>query len=354
MTTNEVKKLLKQPEYDALRTHPNLGPNIMLLTFGGSHAYGTDVEGSDIDVRGIALPTRKDLYGFGGFEQYRNDELDITIYEFRKVIALLCACNPNTIEMLGCRPEQYLILSPAGEMLLKNKALFLSKQAVHAFGGYANAQLRRLQVKIARDRVSPDEKSRFILNSINTSLHHIATQAGLPEHFLDPNLSDSVRNEDGTMRLLLRPGAAFSQVFKEHPEGIAIGQFQAYLSGVKSVEKSYESLGRRNKRAVEKSNAQINKHAMHLVRLYLMAFDILEKEEINTYRENDRAFLLDIRNGKYMLEDGTYSPEFFEIIDEYERRLKDDAKNTSLPDKVDMKRVEELSMATLEQYVLRR
>ena len=154
------------------------------------------------------------------------------------------------------------------------------------------------------------------------------------------------------MKLLLRPGNTFAGVFAEHPEGITLGQFQSYLSGVKSIEKSYESLGKRNKRAIEKSNAQINKHAMHLVRLYLMAFDILEKGAINTYREEDRDFLLQIRDGRYMLEDGTYSPEFFRIIDEYEKRLKYDAENTSLPETVDRRKVEDLSMTILEQFVL--
>lgn len=39
---------------------------------------------------------------------------------------------------------------------------------------------------------------------------------------------------------------------------------------------------------------------------YLMCLDIFEKEEIVTYRENDRELLLEIRRGKYMNEDGTY------------------------------------------------
>ena len=41
---------------------------------------------------------------------------------------------------------------------------------------------------------------------------------------------------------------------------------------------------------------KLGKHMMHLVRLYLMCLDILEKEEINTYRENDIPFLMNIRN----------------------------------------------------------
>lgn len=48
--------------------------------------------------------------------------------------------NPNVIEMLGNLPEHYLYVSNAGRMLLDNKKLFLSKQVVHSFGGYATAQ----------------------------------------------------------------------------------------------------------------------------------------------------------------------------------------------------------------------
>lgn len=56
----DFKKLLKQPEYDFLRTNEHLGDNICLLTLGGSHAYGTNVEGSDVDIRGVAMGEKND------------------------------------------------------------------------------------------------------------------------------------------------------------------------------------------------------------------------------------------------------------------------------------------------------
>ena len=43
-----------------------------------------------------------------------------------------------------------------------------------------------------------------------------------------------------------------------------------------------------------------------------------------------------------MREDGTYEPEFFKIIDEYEDRLQYDKEHSNLPDKPDMKKIEEL------------
>ena len=65
---------------------------------------------------------------------------DTVIYSFNKLIGLLMQANPNVIEMLGNLPEHYLYVSDAGRMLLDNKKLFLSKQVVHSFDGYATAQ----------------------------------------------------------------------------------------------------------------------------------------------------------------------------------------------------------------------
>ena len=81
---------------------------------------------------------------------------------------------------------------------------------------------------------------------------------------------------------------------------------------------------------------------MHLVRLYLMAFDILEKGEINTYREKDHDFLMEIRNGKYLDSDQKPTKEFYEIVNEYEHKLDDLKDTTDLPEVPDMDKVMDL------------
>ena len=85
-----------------------------------------------------------------------------------------------------------------------------------------------------------------------------------------------------------------------------------------NIVKDYTKLNGRNHK---KDNEHLNKHAMHLIRLYLMCIDILEKQEINTYREKEHDLLMNIRNGKYQNEYGTFQNEFFEMVDEYQHNM---------------------------------
>lgn len=70
---------------------------------------------------------------------------------------------------------------------------------------------------------------------------------------------------------------------------------------------TYDKLNHRNHK---KDDNHLNKHAMHLIRLYLMCLDILENGDIVTYREKDLDLLMSIRKGDYQNEDGTYENTF--------------------------------------------
>ena len=82
-----------------------------------------------------------------------------------------------------------------------------------------------------------------------------------------------------------------------------------------------------------------------------MCIDLLEKEDICTYRENDKDFLLSIRNGAFQNEDGTYKPEFFELVSDYEKKLEYAKNNTSLPKKPNMNRIEDFVMDVNEKSI---
>ena len=336
MTHDAFERLITSKEYDFIRNNSHLGKNIMFITLGGSYAYGTNTEGSDVDVRGVTLNSKSDMLGFGNFEQIVDKNTDTTIYGFNKFIHLICACNPNTIELLGNKPEHYLFVSDSGKKLLDNKTMFLSKRVLYSFGGYAQAQLRRLQVSIARNRVTPEQKGEFILTTCNTAMRTLEDNHNIPHGLFKLVLSDNLDN-NGEPIIVALPDVGYDD-FKNAQ--VPIGDLRAYLGELSGIVKSYGSLGKRNQHAINKSDKKLNKHAMHLVRLYLMAFDILENGEINTFQESDHDFLMSIRNGEYMNEDGTYQQRFFDMVSKYDERLQKDFLDTKLPDHPDMDLVE--------------
>lgn len=347
MTPESFEQVVAMPAYDFLRENPHLKKRIGFLTLGGSHSYGTSAKAPDVDIRGVALERREDIIGFSRFEQFIDTQTDTVIYAFRKYIGLACDCNPNAIEMLGNRPEQYHWVSPAGQLLLDNKQLFLSKRALNSFGRYANGQLWRLQNGCTKEEISAKQKAMQALASCQYAMFQLEEKYGMPHGFVTLSLAKQPAL-NGSYITLIHPGDGWKAFEKA---GVPLESAKLYLGELANVIKSYDSLGRRNQRAKNKSNEKLNKHVMHLLRLYLMAFDILEKGEINTYREKDREFLLEVRAGKYMREDGTFAPELFELVSQFDKRLERDAKESTLPDKPDMKRVEELAMIVAEMAI---
>ena len=130
MKLDEIKKAVSGEKYNFLHENRHLGDNIILLGLGGSHAYGTETDTSDLDIRGCALNSREEILCGESFEQVIDNATDTTIYSFKKLIRLLTDCNPNTIEILGLKPEHYLYLSDTGKQLIDNRRMFLSKKAV--------------------------------------------------------------------------------------------------------------------------------------------------------------------------------------------------------------------------------
>lgn len=324
----DFKEIMNSSEYDFLRTHERLGKRIILLGLGGSHAYGTSIDGGDIDFRGVTLNLPSDLLGLTEFEQYEDDHTDTVIYSFNKIIKLLLECNPNTCEILGLDEDQYLIKTALGQELIDHKDLFLSKRAAKSFGGYASAQLRRLQNAIARDSMPQTEREQHILNSVRNALEDFnrryeETSQGSLRLYIDKAVTEGLESE------------IFVDANYQH---MPLREYEKMFATMNMVVRDYDKIGKRNKK---KDDNHLNKHAMHLIRLFMMAIDILDKGEIRTHRTDDLELLLQIRQGDFQKEDHTFKDEFYEILGHYERELERATKESKLPDNPDMEKVAE-------------
>ena len=334
--TKPIHELIKSEEYNFLHENEHLKGMLLFLAYGGSIAYGTNTPESDIDIRGCALNSKSDLIGMSNYEEVVINEPDTSIYSFNKLINLLINVNPNTCELLGTKPEHIMICHPIGQEMIDNQKMFLSQRARKSFSGYALQQLRRLQNAVGRDRGTDEMKQSHAIGSIRNAW---STIGGIAErHFFDEEQFEFSFDKDNKLIV---------SVNKNRAEFDSIRLCSA-LSEINHIVKSYDKLNHRNNK---KSDYGLNKHAMHLLRLYLMALDIFELEKIITYREKDLELLMSVRNGKYMNEDGTYKQEFFDMVDEYEKKLDYAVKNTSLPVYPNIKRIEEFVISANERVV---
>jgi predicted nucleotidyltransferase len=324
---NYKELILNNPKYSFLKENEHLGNNIMLLTLGGSHSYGLEQEDSDLDVRGITLERQNELLGLDIFEKFENKDTDTTIYAFRKMIKLLLSCNPNCIEILATNPEHILIMTEEGKLLRNNIELFLSQMASRSFSGYARRQLRRLKNALARDSYTQPEKEEHIFQSINIEY--------LKEHYADftdeeINLYiDKSDKEDFETELFLDIN------LKHYP----LREFRNIQSIMNNVIIDYGNLHHRNRK---KDDVHLNKHISHLFRLYIMGAEILEGKGVYTYRNNDKDFLLDLKNGKYVIDDKYNFIE--ELLKPYIERFEYAKQNSPLPVKPDYNKINELTI----------
>ncbi|MCM1186680.1 MAG: nucleotidyltransferase domain-containing protein [Lachnoclostridium sp.] len=338
MNIEQIKEKLNSSEYDFLRENKNLGNHIILLTLGGSHAYGMDKESSDLDVRGIALNSKEEVLLATDFEQAVNVDTDTTVYSFNKMLELLSKCNPNTIEELGCIPEHYLYLSDIGKELLERRKMFLSKICVHTFGGYAGSQLRRLENKSAR-LVGQAQNEAYILKSINNAKYDFKNRY-YPHDESDVKLYIDKAVQEGY------DSEIFMDVNLQH---YPLRDWAGMWNEMKAIVSSYNKIGKRNEKAM--SHDKLGKHMAHLIRLYMMCIDILEKEEIVTYRTEEHDLLMSIRNGEYLDANRQPTNAFYDLLNEYEKRFEYAKNNTSLPDVPDYKKINEFKMYVNERIV---
>ena len=121
---------------------------LVLKSIAGSHLYGLNTATSDLDIRGIFINTKEELYSLTGHQDEAGDEKsDIKYYCLEKFFKLVSDCNPNILELLWLPVDAILYTSPIYEKIIANRELFISKKAYYTFSGYAFSQIQRAKGK---------------------------------------------------------------------------------------------------------------------------------------------------------------------------------------------------------------
>jgi len=130
-----------------------LPSNTILLGYMGSISHGTQIPKNnpdsidDIDIMGVSVAPENVYMGLKKFEQkeVKYKEWDSVVYEIKKFFSLLLKQNPNVLGLLWLQHQNYIHKAPAGQCIIDNRNLFISKEAYHSFSGYAHGQLHRME-----------------------------------------------------------------------------------------------------------------------------------------------------------------------------------------------------------------
>lgn len=303
--------------------------NLIFKCLSGSRAYGTDIETSDFDYKGVYIQPDNDILGFNYKEQVDVGK-DEVYYEIRRFIQLLQTANPTVLEMLYTTP---LNIHPVWNILLENRHQFLTKTCLQSFGGYAVGQLKKAR---GLDKKMNWEKEKTIRKTpLDFCFVHVDGKSIPVSEWLNKNkMLECYVGLSGLDRMtncysiyydwsahygkdLNKPiapigyrGIAFedsndirlSSIPKDQQcQGILYYNKDAYSKHCNDYNSYQEWLKNRNtQRYVDVTNHDQKidgKNMLHCVRMIRMAEEIVTQNTINVLRP-DREYLLSIRRGE--------------------------------------------------------
>ncbi len=116
--------------------------DVIFKAIVGSHSYGTNVEGSDIDIKGVFVQSPEDVL-INGYREQETVNKDEVYFELKRFIDLCCKGNPTVLELLYSPKDCIQYQHPVWKMLVEHRDKFLSKACKYSFGGYAYSQISK-------------------------------------------------------------------------------------------------------------------------------------------------------------------------------------------------------------------
>ena len=129
------------------------GFDVIYVGIHGSHLYGLDREGSDIDLKAVYLPSKRNLIRGEAIKTYnhKNDELDIEI-EIKSLPSFLksaSSCDTNCIDLLHAPKSMCLYSDRLWDELKKERKSMYAKN-MRGIVGYIKTHSKKYTNKIDR------------------------------------------------------------------------------------------------------------------------------------------------------------------------------------------------------------
>lgn len=307
--------------------------NLIVKMKFGSHLYGTATANSDVDYKGVFLPSKSEML-LGRIPKCRNystgnsntkntpDDVDMEIYSLHYFIDLACQGQTVALDMLHAPDSLLEVCSEVWRAIIKERHRFYTRN-ISSFINYARRQASKYGIKGSRLNavaevlnILKSELPSQKLRTVWTKLPHI-------EHCypadIDPNG--------------MRQYQVCGKLFQESAE---IG----YVIPI--LQKFYDDYGVRAKQAADNRNIDW-KAVSHALRAAFQVREIFTKQTI-TYPLKEAAFLIKVKEGRL-----DYLTEVSPVLETLMAEVEVLAAKSNLPDHVDTAYWDNFICATLER-----
>jgi len=328
--------------------------NIIVEHRAGSHAYGTALPTSDLDIRGVFVAQPINIRTpFFPVREVEGEGEDTKYYEVSNFLKLIIDQNPNIIETLWVNDSDITIRTPAYEMLRNSRDRLLSSKLAYTFSGYAVSQLKRIKghnkwIMNPQPIEEPQQKDftsvvfnmtdKKEFNKIVPTENTVARDIGDNHYVVYPGKGETWLDKRGNPTPLTNEFFAHWES-EQTPLMVAKVNLQLFKEAHENWKNYWIWKENRNqaRSELEERFGYDTKHAMHLVRLMRMGYEGLTQHQMFV-RRHDAKELLDIRNGKWSYE------ELIEYSEEMDAKIKQAYTETKLQRSVDLKFVAHLLM----------
>ena len=302
----------------------------------GSHLYGTSTPTSDLDYKGVFLPSGRDILlqrvpkvidkGTGDqHSKNTKDDVDDQSFPLQKFLHMVTTGDTVGTELLFAPDEFIVEMAPEWEMIRASKHLLLNKQC-KGFVGYCQRQAAKYGIKGSRMAACRD-----IVSLLETAIDEwgstvkLSAAAGLLETFCATHeFSEIVGIEDQ----FKKPIPHLEVVDRKVPFTVTIKAAYDIYSKV------YANYGERARAAMDNEGIDW-KAVSHAIRVAGQAKELLSTGHI-TFPRPDADFLLQVKRGE--LDYNHVAPILEQMVEEV-----DEASKTSpLPGKSDQAAIDEL------------
>lgn len=317
----------------------------------GSHLYGTATAESDLDIKGVYIPSARDIllqkikpvivekrtkmHG----EKNRPEDIDYELYSPEKYLSCLAKGQSFALEMLFAsdwamirkpHPKWHDIKKLAPKILTKQAASFVNYCKQQAYK-YSQKGLRLVAAKLALETLKKAESQHGASANLTS--------------ILDTLKEISEKNENLTIGDISQKGEEEQLYFE------ICGKKAMLNASIKNArliaEKIVDEYGQRVLEA-EKSKGADWKALSHAVRIGYQAIEFLKHHRI-TFPRPEREHLLSIKQGKIDFE--LVSQEIEELL----VKVQEEEKNSSLPETYDQNVIDDfIEQLYLEQILERK